>query len=339
MYEAMFYKQVSGSTEVRCYLCNQRCKIEDGQRGLCGVRENQGGKLYSLVYGRVIAENVDPIEKKPLFHFQPGSRSFSIGTVGCNFFCTHCQNVEISQYPHQRPAPIVGEERTTAQIVAAARQTGCSSIAYTYTEPTIFYEMAYDTATAAHREGIKNVFVSNGYMSTEAAERIAPYLDAINLDLKSYSDDFYQEVCRARLKPVLQNIQLLKDLGVWLEVTTLVIPGLNDGEEELREIARFIRGVAAEVPWHVSRFHPAYQLRDRPSTPVSTLQRARQIGLEEGLHYVYLGNVPGADGEHTWCHGCGAVVIERRGLLLFKKNLQDDKCPYCGAIIAGVDMS
>ena len=296
MKEAMFYESTS-ENGVRCNLCNHRCKIKEGRRGICGVRENRGGKLYSLVYGKIIAEHIDPIEKKPLFNFLPGSRAFSIGTVGCNFHCKHCQNSDISQYPHEHGGEVIGQDRNSDQIVTAAKAAGCETIAYTYTEPTIFYEFAYDTAVLARKEGIKNVFVSNGYMSFEAARQIAPYLDAINVDLKAFTDKFYKEVCGARLNPVLETILLMKELAVWVEVTTLIIPGLNDGEQELRNIARFVKNVGPGIPWHVSQFYPAYKLLDRPSTPVATLHRAREIGMEEGLRYVYEGNVPGEGGE------------------------------------------
>ena len=337
MKEAMFYTSLPEG-EIRCSLCNHRCKIKEGKRGICGVRENRNRKLYSLVYGKVVAEHIDPIEKKPLFHFLPGSRAFSIGTVGCNFHCKHCQNFDISQYPQEHKGEIIGQDRTPEQIVAAAKAAGCETIAYTYNEPTIFYEFAYDTALLAQKEGIKNVFVSNGYMSSDAARDIAPYLDAINLDVKAFNDKSYKEVCAARLKPVLKTIQLMKELGVWLEVTTLIIPGLNDGEQELRDIARFVKGVGHEVPWHVTQFYPAYKLLDKPRTPVATLRRAREIGMEEGLRYVYEGNVPGEGGENTYCYACGAVLIERYGLTLIQNRLQDGKCPECGASIDGVGM-
>ncbi|MFP3870310.1 MAG: AmmeMemoRadiSam system radical SAM enzyme [Syntrophobacteria bacterium] len=335
MIEAMFYERREDDT-VRCRLCNQHCKIEDGERGFCGVRENHGGTLYTLVYGTVIAQHIDPIEKKPLFHFFPGTASFSIGTVGCNFRCSHCQNADISQYPHNY-GKIAGEQCQPAEIVAAATVAGCFSIAYTYTEPTIFYEMAYDTAVEAHQAGLKNLFVSNGYLSAKAARHIAPYLDAINIDLKSFSDSFYQDVCGARLKPVLKTIELMRELGVWLETTTLIIPGLNDGEQELRDIARFVKSVGADIPWHVSRFHPAYQLTDRPPTPPATLHRAAEIGREEGLAYVYQGNIPGNE-EHTHCHSCGSLVIERYGSKLIRNRLEAGRCPECGARTPGVGM-
>jgi len=334
MNEAMLYGELAGN-EVACNLCNHRCKIKEGRRGICGVRENRGGKLYSLVYGKIISEHIDPIEKKPLFNFLPGSRAFSIGTVGCNFRCKHCQNSDISQYPHEHGGGIIGHDRTPDQIVTAAKAAGCETIAYTYNEPTIFYEFAYDTAVLAQKEGIKNVFVSNGYMSSEAARQIAPYLDAINIDLKAFTDKFYKQVCGARLNPVLETILLMKELDVWVEVTTLIIPGLNDGERELRNIARFVKNVGRGIPWHVSQFYPAYKLVDRPSTSVATLRRAREIGMEEGLHYVYEGNVIGEKGENTYCYVCGGLLIERYGLTLTRNYLQDGKCPECGARIDG----
>ena len=335
--EAMFYESLD-ENGVRCNLCHHRCQIKEGKTGICGVRENRDGRLYSLVYGKIIAEHIDPIEKKPFFHFLPGSRAFSIGTVGCNFRCKHCQNSEISQYPHEHKGSIIGRERTPKQIVASAQAAGCETIAYTYTEPTIFYEFAYDTAVLAQKEGIKNVFVSNGYMSTEAARRIAPYLDGINIDIKAFTDKFYKGVCGARLKPVLETIQLMKDLGIWVEVTTLIIPGLNDGDEELHDIARFVKEVGPEVPWHVTRFYPSYELVDRPRTPVETLRRARGIGMEEGLWYVYEGNVPGGGGEHTQCRGCGTMIIERHGLELIRNHMQNGKCPECGTKVDGFGM-
>ena len=300
------------------------------------MRESRGGKLYSLVYGKVVAEDIDPIEKKPLFNFLPGSRAFSIATVGCNFHCKHCQNFHISQYPHEHGGEIIGQDRTPEEVVVATKGAGCETIAYTYTEPTVFYEFAYDTALLAQEEGIKNVFVSNGYMSADAARQLAPYLDAINIDLKVFTDKAYKDLCGARLKPVLKTIQLMKELDVWVEVTTLIIPGLNDGEQELRDIARFVKSVGPEVPWHVSQFYPAYKLLDKPRTPVATLRRARKIGMEEGLRYVYVGNVPGEGGENTYCYACGAVLIERYGLTLIRNRLQDGKCPECGTKIDGV---
>ncbi len=297
MKEAMLYERLEDH-KVKCHLCCHYCTIKPGKRGICGVRENREGTLYSLVYGKVIASHVDPIEKKPLFHFQPGSRSYSISTVGCNFRCLHCQNWEISQYPRLY-SDIAGVDTEPEDVVRMAESSGCSSISYTYTEPTIFMEFAYDCACLAHGRGIKNVFVSNGYMSPEAIELIAPYLDGINIDLKG-DDDFYKKIAGARLQPVLDSIRLMKDKGVWVEVTTLVIPGLNDSEEFLSWTGEFIKSIDPSIPWHVTQFYPTYKLTDRGRTPVSTLRRAREIGIKAGLKYVYEGNVPGEGGENTY---------------------------------------
>ncbi len=337
MKEAMFYEALSDNT-VRCRLCSHGCKIYEGKRGICGVRENKNGSLYSLVYGRIVAEHVDPIEKKPFFQFLPGTRAYSIGTVGCNFQCSFCQNFDISQYPRKHKGEIIGADRTPSQIVSAAREARCESIAYTYTEPTIFSEFAMDTAVLAREKGIRNVFVSNGYMSPEAGRHLAPLLDAINIDLKAFTESFYRELCGARLKPVLETIELLKSLGVWVEVTTLIIPGHNDDEKSLRETAGFINKVGSDIPWHVTQFYPTYKLLDKPRTPVETLRRAREIGLEEGLRYVYEGNVPGEGGEHTYCYSCGAALIERFGLALLRNRLKDGSCPECGAVVDGVGL-
>jgi pyruvate formate lyase activating enzyme len=331
--EAMFYEKLEGNA-VHCYLCSHHCRISEGKRGICSVRENINGTLYTLVYGKLIASAVDPIEKKPLFHFLPGSRAYSVATVGCNFRCLNCQNYDISQMPKpQRQVP--GEHVTPEEVVEAAKLYKCESIAYTYNEPTIFFEYAYDIAKLAKKEGIKNVFVSNGYTTQEALRVIAPYLDANNIDLKSFSDDFYRKVCGARLEPVLDCIRLHKKLGIWIEITTLVIPSLNDSEENFRKIAEFIRDLDPGIPWHVSRFHPDYKLLDLPPTPVETLDRARKIGLEAGLKYVYQGNVPG-EGENTNCPSCGRLLIERRGYEVTRYSVKDGKCPHCGANIDGV---
>lgn len=336
MKEAMFYDRLEGA-KVKCRLCHQHCTIKDGQRGFCGVRENRGGTLYTLVWERVVARNVDPIEKKPLFHFHPGSRSYSIATVGCNFRCLHCQNYDISQWPREHP-DIPGEQVAASEIVASALQTRCQSISYTYVEPTIFFEYAYECARLAREKGLANVFVSNGYTGPEAARAIAPFLDGNNIDLKSFSDAHYRKVCGARLAPVLDTIALMKELGVWVEVTTLVIPGANDSEAELRDIARFIKGVSPAVPWHVTQFYPTYKMLDRGRTPVETLRRAREIGLEEGLRYVYTGNVPGEGGENTYCYQCGELLIARVGFSIGQARTQGGKCPKCSAQIDGVGL-
>lgn len=332
----MFYEKLDNN-RVNCNLCSHRCKnIDTTQRGLCGVRENINGKLFSLVYARLVARSVDPIEKKPLFHFLPGSLSYSISTVGCNFRCDNCQNFDISQMPRERKT-IIGGETPAEAVVLAAKQNGCKSIAYTYTEPTIFFEYALDVSKLAKKEGLKNVFVTNGYITEEALQEIAPYLDASNIDLKSFSDDFYRKHCGARLQPVLDCIKLHKKLGIWLELTTLVIPTLNDSEKELHQIATFIKDeIGPETPWHVSGFHPMYKLLDVSSTPVETLQKARQIGLETGLKYVYVGNVPGENGESTFCPNCGKKLIHRLGYRINENQIEGSSCSFCGGKIDGV---
>lgn len=335
MKEALFYK-ADKDNKVICELCNHYCHIKDGKRGICGVRGNRGGILYSLVYGQMIAENMDPIEKKPLFHFLPGSKAYSIATVGCNFHCLHCQNYDISQYPHVHDGEISGTERTAEAVVNEAERTGCTSLCYTYVEPTIFYEFAYDCCVLAHKRKLKNVFVSNGYMTPEVTHHLAPLLDGINIDIKAFTDDFYKKVCKARLQPVLDNVKLMHELGVWVEVTTLLIPGLNDSSEELRDLARFIKSVSPTIPWHVTAFYPTYKMLDGEPTPVATLRKAREIGIKEGLHYVYEGNVPGEGGENTFCPGCDAELIARYGFSIRQNNLVDGCCKSCGQQIAGV---
>ncbi|MBU1233874.1 MAG: AmmeMemoRadiSam system radical SAM enzyme [Proteobacteria bacterium] len=334
MQEAMFY-QIGKENEVICELCNHHCHIKEGKRGICGVRENRDGKLYSLVYGRLVSEHIDPIEKKPLFQFLPGSRSYSIATVGCNFRCLHCQNYDISQYPHLYGGDITGRERTPESVVEAAVAADCASISYTYVEPTIFYEFAYACSKVAREQKLKNVFVSNGYMAPAVTRHLAPLLDGINIDIKAFTDDFYKKVCKARLQPVLDNVRLMHDLGVWVEVTTLLIPGLNDSSQELRDIARFVKSVDPGIPWHVTAFYPTYKMTDREPTPVETLRRARDIGLEEGLHFVYEGNVPGEGGENTYCPSCGTELITRFGFSIRQNRVTDGCCSDCGQKIEG----
>ena len=337
MREARLYNRHEDGS-VDCFLCSFHCRISDGKRGICGVRENAGGTLFTLVYGRLAAEHIDPIEKKPLFHFQPASSSYSIATVGCNFRCLHCQNAEISQMPRERKK-VAGEDVLPEEIVNQAYSTGCASISYTYTEPTIFFEYAYDTGVLAKEKGLKNVFVTNGYMTRECLDEMRGVLDAANVDVKSFSEDFYRKVCGgARLAPVLESIEYMRELGIWVEVTTLVIPGFNDSEEELREIARWIHKTDKTMPWHISAFYPAYKMLDVPATPVETVVRAREIGIEEGLRYVYTGNVPGLPGESTFCYNCDKLIIDRRGFVVRKNAIRDSRCPYCKVVIDGVDL-
>lgn len=330
--------EAQGERAVRCLLCSHRCRIPDGRSGLCGVRENRGGTLHTLVYGRLVARNVDPIEKKPLYHVHPGSLSYSIATAGCNFRCAHCQNYEISQV--QRDAgTIPGRFAAPEAVVATAVAEGCRSVSYTYTEPTIFLEYALDCMRLARRAGLLNVFVSNGYQSPECVALAAPYLDAANIDLKAMTDSFYRSVCGARLEPVLRTIRDLWARGVWVEVTTLVIPHHNDSAEELREAARYLVSVSPDLPWHVTGFYPTYRLSDEPPTPAASLSAARSIGLEEGLRYVYTGNRPGLGGEDTVCPSCRRIVIERRGFSMVRSTLTPEgACSVCGARIPGLGL-
>lgn len=334
MKEALLFSKLEDN-KVLCCLCAHRCLIPEGKPGLCGVRENRDGKLYSLVYGRAIATHVDPIEKKPLFNFLPGSLAFSVATVGCNMTCLHCQNADISQVP-SRSGRIMGEDISPEQLVEAAEKNGCRTIAYTYTEPTIFFEYALDTARLSRDQGLKNIFVTNGYMTAEALEMIAPVLDGANVDLKSFRDDFYREICGGRLQPVLDTIKRMHELGIWIEVTTLVIPGHNDSDQELESIARFLSDISPDIPWHVSAYYPTYKLTASPRTPVSTLRKARDIGCDAGLHYVYTGNIPGDNGENTFCHNCGQKIIERTGYRVGTVNIQDGKCAFCSTPAAGI---
>ena len=321
--------------KVRCYLCNHHCIISPSKRGICGVRENQEGKLYTLVFGRAISLNVDPIEKKPIFHLYPGSTSFSIATVGCNFRCLQCQNHEISQMPADQ-GRIDGSTVAPSKIVSLAKEHRCQSISYTYTEPTIYFEYAYETAALASKDGIKNIFVTNGYMTEEALKTIQPYLDAANVDLKSFQEKFYKEICGSRLKPVLENLKLMREMGIWVEITTLVIPTLNDSDKEFEEIAQFIVSLGPEVPWHISAFYPTYKMLNLPRTPASLLQRAREIGIKAGLRYVYWGNIPGEEGEDTFCPQCGRKVIERVGFRVVKNDVVKGECLHCHTKIDGI---
>jgi len=331
--EAMLYRSLD-EKKVSCFLCNHKCQVADSKFGICGVRQNREGKLYTHVFGDVIAAHVDPIEKKPLYHFLPGTTSFSIATIGCNFRCPFCQNWQISQVSKRKGEGFSGHRLLPEDVVAGARKHGCHSISYTYTEPTIFYEYAFETAKLASGAGLGNIFVTNGYMTAEALETINPYLDACNVDLKSFREEFYREICQSHLQPVLDSIRLMKKLNIWVEVTTLVVPDANDGEEELRDIARFIVDTDPEIPWHISRFHPNYEYTDSRATPLEILQRAYSIGKEEGLRYIYVGNVLGV-AEDTQCPSCGKVLIRREGFSISDYNVKDSACSFCGNRISG----
>jgi len=335
MTEARYYEKLE-EKKVRCNLCHHHCVIAEGKTGICGVRENRDGTLYSLIYNKPCSYHVDPIEKKPLFHFFPGSSAFSIATVGCNFRCLHCQNYEISQMPKEEKR-IFGYELTPKEIVDMAKEHRCKSISYTYTEPTVFFEYAYDTAKLAKEKGLFNNFVTNGYIEEEPLRQISPLLDGANIDLKSFSEDFYRKICGAELKHVLETIRTYKKLGIWIEITTLIIPGLNDSPQELKKIARFIKeDLGRETPWHVTAFYPTYKLTDRPKTQAKTLKEARNIGIDEGLIYVYEGNIPGGEGENTFCYECGRLIIGRYGFSVTEYHIVNGKCSYCGAKIHGV---
>jgi pyruvate formate lyase activating enzyme len=349
MMEARLYTKLD-QHKVQCHLCAHRCTIAEGKRGICHVRENRNGILYSLVYGLAISQAIDPVEKKPLFHFYPGSTAFSFATVGCNFRCAFCQNWQISQaaieaksrHSADEEGQVWGHQASPDYLASAAKHYGCRSIAYTYTEPTIFFEYAYDTAVQAARWGIKNIYVTNGYMTEEMLDAFGAHLHAANVDLKSFRDEFYRRTCGARLQPVLDTLKAMKKRGIWLEVTTLVVPGENDSEQELQDIAQFLaQEVGVDVPWHVSRFHPDYQMQDgKCATPLSTLHRARQIGQLAGLRYVYEGNIPGGEGESTLCYNCHNVLIERYGFRVERNVIRSEsQCPFCGVTIDGVGLA
>ncbi|MCD6582723.1 MAG: AmmeMemoRadiSam system radical SAM enzyme [Desulfuromusa sp.] len=337
MKEALLYQKLDGK-KVLCQLCAHYCVIANGKKGICQVRENRDGTLYTLVYGRTITQNVDPIEKKPLYHFYPGSQAFSIGTPGCNMHCDWCQNWEISQMPREQHF-IAGHELSPADIVSAAKKTACRSIAYTYTEPTIFFEYSYDTARLAREAGIANVYVSNGYMSAEMLELFHPWLDAANIDLKTFRDETYRQYTGGKLQPVLDSLKKIHDYGIWLEVTTLVIPGVNDDPQELQEIAEFIATeLGTDTPWHVSRFYPQYKMSKTPPTPPDTLYRAGEIGRAAGLKYVCLGNLD--EETDTCCPVCGKVLIRRSGFEISSNQVNNKGCcPDCGEMIAGIGMT
>lgn len=334
MREAMLYDRIS-ERRVHCRLCSHCCTIADGERGICQVRENEAGTLVSLVYERVIARDVDPIEKKPLFHFYPGTLSYSIATVGCNFTCLHCQNHYISQYPRAHAGHIVGDFVRAGEIVAEAVEAGCHSIAYTYTEPTIAIEYVLEVMQEAREAGLRNVWVTNGYFTAETATLIIPFLDAANVDLKGISDQMYHDIVGGTVRPVLDTIERLVRSGVWVEATTLIIPEVNDSEDELRWTAEAIRGISPTIPWHVSRFFPAYRMVNRSPTPARTLEAAKEIGQGVGLQFVYIGNLPG-EGESTHCPECGAKVITRSGFLVKEVRLMEGVCPECDAVTPGV---
>jgi len=336
MKEADFYIKLDDQV-VQCTLCPHNCRLAAGEYGICGVRQNIDGVLYSHVYERAIATHVDPIEKKPLFHVYPGSASFSIATVGCNFKCTFCQNHQISQLP--QTGRIEGQPLPAAKVVQMARDYECRTIACTYTEPTIYFEYAYDIARLAADAGIDVVFVTNGFINPGPLKKIAPVLAAANVDLKGWDEEFYRDVCGGELKAVLNALKLMKKLGIFVEVTTLAVTGYVDDDATLRQIARFIKNeLGPETPWHISRFFPDYRYASVPATATDVLLRARQIGLDEGLRYVYIGNMLDDEGESTFCTSCGERLIHRSGYRIIDNKIKNAKCPVCGAVIDGIGM-
>lgn len=329
----------AGTQSVRCVLCAHRCLVREGRRGICGVRENRGGRLWSLVYGELVAAHLDPIEKKPLYHVLPGTTAYSIATVGCPLRCGFCQNWEIAQAPHEGMAPPTFP-MTPEEVVDEALRSGASAIAYTYVEPTIFVEYLLDVARIARGAGLLNVLVTNGYLTPESVAEIAPWIDAANVDLKGFDDAVYRRICGARLAPILETLTGLRAAGVWLEVTTLLIPGYTDDVGRLAELTRWIeRELGPETPWHVSRFFPAYRFDHVPATSVESIRTAARIGRDAGLAHVYPGNLGFAaepDDGLTRCTGCGERLIARSGYRVVGDHLSDGRCPRCARPLAGL---
>ena len=326
--------ETAGNHRVICRLCAHECRIAEGKTGICRVRKNVGGELFSLNSDRVVAAHIDPIEKKPLYHFLPGSRSFSVAAMGCNFSCRFCQNHAISMVDEE--TAIQGDAVAPEQLVALAKEHNARSIAYTYTEPTVFFELVLETARRARAAGIRNVLVSNGYLTSRALALLGPFLDGANIDLKAFSDGFYRKYCSARLQPVLETIAAVKAMGIWLEVTTLLIPGLNDEPRQIAELVGFLRGLDRDIPWHVSRFFPQYHMEDIPPTDAESICRYLRLAEDGGLHFPYGGNLPDSRWSHTLCPQCRGMLIERSGYHARIVGLHEGACRSCGAAVAGV---
>jgi len=324
MKESMFY-DVYGS-KIKCNTCNHHCRIDTNKRGICGARKNIEGKLYVLNYGLASSINIDPIEKKPFYHFRPGSKVLSLGTVGCNFKCLHCQNYSIST---ARIDDYVLKQLNPEEVVSLAKNYKTDGISWTYNEPTIWYEFTYDASKIAKKDGFAISYVTNGYITEDALREISPYLDAANVDVKAFRDDFYRKVCHAKLEPVLTTCRLIKELNIHLEITYLVIPTYNDDEEEIRDFCRWVVELDPSIPVHFTAFYPEYKMLNVPPTPIETLNKAYMIGKKEGIEYIYLGNIPANDNENTYCPNCGALLIERRGFLILDNKIKDKKCPEC----------
>ena len=331
--EAKFYQKLQ-NRKIKCKLCPRECVVGDKERGYCGVRENHGGTYYSLVHSRVCAAHVDPVEKKPLFHYLPGTTAFSLATAGCNVNCKFCQNWDISQSrPEQIPSTYVPPQR----VAELAKQYKCPTIAYTYSEPVIFSEFLMDAADAGHEAGIRSIVVSNGYMQQESLKAAYGKMDAVKIDLKAFSEKYYKEVVTGQLKPVLDSLVTLKKMGKWTEIVYLVVPGMNDGDEEFRGLATWVKtNLGSDVPLHFTQFHPEYLLKNLPITPVPTLERAKAIADAEGLHYVYIGNVPGHPAQNTYCPQCRKMLVERVAFTANKVMISKGRCPACQHPIPGV---
>jgi pyruvate formate lyase activating enzyme len=331
--EASWYKKLEEG-RVECELCPQACTVADMERGMCGVRENRGGTYYTLVHSLACSIHTDPIEKKPLFHVLPGEKAFSFSTAGCNVECKFCQNWEISQF---RPEQVRAYNLPPERLVAAARRNGASLTAATYGEPVVFWEYVRDVAIAANAAGVKPTVVSNGFIKEKALREVLPLLSAIKVDLKSFRDEFYREQVRGELEPVLKSLEVIKEVGVWLEIVVLLVPTLNDSAEEIRDLCAWVRAkLGPDVPVHFTRFHPTYRLTDLPPTPVASLERAWRIGRDAGLNFVYLGNLPGHPGENTTCPGCREILIRRVGYRILSNRLVNGSCPDCQRSIPGV---
>ncbi|UCE60991.1 MAG: AmmeMemoRadiSam system radical SAM enzyme [Phycisphaerales bacterium] len=332
-HEALHW-EVLEEKKVKCALCPRECQVADVERGYCGVRENQGGKYQTLVYGTLCSANIDPIEKKPLFHYLPGTTAFSIATAGCNIECKFCQNWQISQF---RPEQVKSVSVSPERLVDTCKARRCPTIAYTYSEPVIFYEYMHDTAVVAREQGIGSVMISNGYIQEKPLRQLCKRLTGVKIDFKAFSDKFYRESCAGELKPVLTTLEILREIGIWLELVVLVIPTLNDSPEEIKQMGEWVvKRLGPDVPMHFTRFHPTYRITNLPRTPVSTLERCRQIAMDAGVRYVYAGNVPTHPGENTYCHNCNHELIHRVGYRISFNLLQDGKCPKCAETIPGV---
>ena len=331
--EVSYYKKLPES-KIQCQICPKECEIADLERGYCGNKENRKGTYYSLVYGQSCAAHIDPIEKKPLFHYLPSTTAFSVAAAGCNFECKFCQNWRIAQY---RPEQVDSFSLIPRELVSIAKRKGCPTIAFTYTEPVVYYEYMDDTAEHARNMGIGSVMISNGYIKEEPLMQLCKQLNGVKIDLKSFSEKFYKEYCSGELKPVLETLKLLQKIGIWYELVVLIIPTLNDSDLEIRSMCEWIKSeLGMDVPIHFSRFHPMYKIKNLPSTPVKTLETADSIARDVGLNYVYLGNIPGHKAESTYCPGCGKVLIERAGYHIVRNDLSGGACVYCKKVIPGV---